>query len=96
MNVCVFKGKLAEDPQLVLEDGVSFLDLCIVVNNYRITKSTKERSKTPTYLYCEAWSSGAEAIAASFKKGQEITVHCTAKNISETDDRVIFRINEFE
>lgn len=96
MNVCIFTGKLAETPELSYNDGVPFLDLLVIVDNYRVTKSTKERSRTPAYLYCEAWASGAEAIAKGFKKGQEITVQCTAKNISEDDDRVVFRINEFE
>lgn len=96
MNVCIFTGELVEDPILVKSDGVSFLDLCLLVKNYRVTKSTKERSKTDAYLYFEAWASGADAIAASFKKGDVITVQATAKNISQEDDRVVFRINEFE
>jgi single-stranded DNA-binding protein len=96
MNVCVFTGILNETPELVKENGVSFLDLCVVVPTYRTTKSTNERTQISTYIYCEAWSSGAEAIAKTFNKGDTITIHCTAKNISQDDDRIIFRISEFE
>jgi len=96
MNLCVFTGRLDEDPELIERDGVSFLDLCIVVDNYRTTKSTNERSKTSAYLYCEAWASGAEVIAKSYKRGDSITIFATAKNIDGDDDRCVFRINEFE
>jgi single-stranded DNA-binding protein len=96
MNLCVFTGYLAEDPVLAKVDGVSFLDLRLVIYNYRRTKSTGEKSRTPVYLYFEAWHTGAETIAKLASKGTKITVHASAKNTSKDAEDVVFRINEFD
>ena len=96
MNICTFTGYITDDPILERVNGVSFLDLRIVVYNYRRTKSTGEKSRTPVYLDCEAWHTGAETIAKLGKKGTKITVNCSAKNAAGDDDFVIFRINEFD
>lgn len=102
MNNCTFTGYLAEEPILDQMDGVSYLDLKIVVYNYRKTKGTGEKSKTPVYIYCEAWHTGAETIASLAREGDKITIHATAKNVRNPDgdgfeeELVIFRINEFD
>ena len=96
MNICTFTGYITDDPILERVNGVSFLDLRIVVYNYRRTKSTGEKSRTPVYLDCEAWHTGAETIAKLGKKGTKITVNCSAKNAAGDDDCVIFRNNEFD
>lgn len=96
MNTCTFTGYLTEDPILDRIDGVSFLDLKVVVYNYRRTKSTGEKSRTPTYLDCEAWSTGAETIARLATKGTKITLECSAKNLRGEEDFIVFRINQFE
>ena len=96
MNICTFTGYITDDPILERVNGVSFLDLRIVVYNYRRTKSTGEKSRTPVYLDCEAWHTGAETIAKLGKKGTKITVNFSAKNAAGADDFVIFRINEFD
>ena len=96
MNICTFTGYITDDPILERVNGVSFLDLRIVVYNYRRTKSTGEKSRTPVYLDCEALHTGAETIAKLGKKGTKITVNCSAKNAAGDDDFVIFRINEFD
>lgn len=96
MNNCVFTGYLTEDPVLVKNDGVSFLDLEFVVYNYRTTRKTGEKSKTPVYLYLEAWHTGAETIHKLAKEGTKMTVQATAKNVSAENNDVVFRINEFD
>jgi len=96
MNVCIFTGYLSEDPVLVKNDGVSFLDLEFVVYNYRTTKKTKEKSKTPVYIYLEAWHTGAETIHKMAHKGTKMTVSTIAKNPSDDDSSTVFRINEFD
>ena len=65
MNICTFTGYITDDPVLGSVDGISFLDLRIVVYNYRRSKSTGEKNRTPVYLDCEAWHTGAETIAVS-------------------------------
>ena len=66
------------------------------LNNYRKTKSTGEKSRTPAYLNCEAWHTGADILDRYAEKGTKITFMATAKNMSKDDHRVVFRINEFD
>ena len=96
MNNCIFTGYLAEEPILDKVDGVSYLDLKLVVYNYRKTKHSGEKSRTPVYIYCEAWHTGAETIASLAGEGTKITVNATAKNVKDEEDLIIFRINEFD
>jgi len=96
MNICTFTGYIIDDPVLESVDGISFLDLRIVVYNYRRSKSTGEKNRTPVYLDCEAWHTGAETIAKLGRKGTKITVNCSAKHASGDDDFVVFRISEFD
>lgn len=70
-------------------------EFVMVVYNYRRTKSG-EKNKIPTYLYCEAWHTGAETLEKYALKGTKLNVHATAKNISKDNMGVIFRINEFD
>lgn len=96
MNNCCFTGYLVENPQTSIENGVVVAEFVVVVYTYRKTKSTGEKSRTPTYLHCEAWHTGAETLEKFATKGTKITFNATAKNISRNDDRVIFRVNEFD
>jgi len=96
MNNCIFTGYLTEDPILERIDGVSFLDMRIVVYNYRRSKSTGKKNKTPVYLDCEAWHTGAETIAKLGKKDTKITINCSVRHVSEDENFIVFRINEFD
>lgn len=96
MNSCSFTGYLTEDPVVSSENGVAVAEFVVVVYNYRTTKSTGEKSKTPAYLTCEAWHTGAKILERYATKGTKITFMATAKNISKDDQRIIFRINEFD
>lgn len=96
MNICSFTGYLVENPIVSVIDDVVLAEFTIVVYNYRRTKSTGEKSRTPTFLRCEAWHTGAETLEKFAKKGTKITVVASAKNISKDNRGVIFRINEFD
>lgn len=96
MNNCCFTGYLVENPLTSFVNNVIKADFMVVVYNYRKTKSTGEKSRTPTYLQCEAWHTGAEILEKFATKGTKITFNATAKNFSKEDDSVVFRINEFD
>lgn len=96
MNNCNFTGYLAEDPTISKENNVSVAEFTVVVYNYRKTKSTGEKSRTPVYLQCEAWHTGADILERFATKGTKITFIATAKNLSKDDRRIVFRINEFD
>jgi len=96
MNSCNFTGYLVEDPVVSSENGVTIAEFIVVVYNYRKTKSTGEKSRTPVYLNCEAWHTGAEILERYATKGTKITFMATAKNMSKDDKRIVFRINEFD
>jgi single-stranded DNA-binding protein len=95
MNICCFTGYLVEDPRISDIDGVTLAEFTMVVYTYRRTKSG-EKNRIPTYLYCEAWHTGAETLEKYAIKGTKLNVHASAKNISKEDQRIIFRINEFD
>jgi single-stranded DNA-binding protein len=71
-------------------------EFTLVVYNYRRAKSTGEKSRIPTYLQCEAWHTGAETIERFATKGSKMTIQASVKNRSKDDDRIVFRINEFD
>lgn len=96
MNTCTFTGYLTEDPLISKIDGVTLAEFILVVYNYRKAKSTGEKTKIPTYIYCEAWHTGAETISKFAKKGTKITINSAARNVEKGDDRIVFRINEFD
>jgi single-stranded DNA-binding protein len=70
-------------------------EFIMVVYTYRKTKSG-EKNRMPTYLYCEAWHTGAETLEKYALKGTKLTVHASAKNISKDNAGIVFRINEFD
>lgn len=96
MNNCSFTGYLVENPRTSLVGSIVKAEFVIVTYNYRITKSTGEKTRIPTYIHCEAWHTGAETLERYATKGTKITFNATAKNISKDSDFVIFRINEFD
>ena len=72
MNLIVLKGNLARDPDLrSITTGnrdTSVVNFTVAVSReYR--KSDGTTDKNTTFVNCEAWDSGAEAIASTFKKG---------------------------
>ena len=96
MNNCVFTGYLVENPRISRANGVARADFTVVVYDYRRTKSTSEKARIPTYLDCQAWHTGAETLAKFAERGSKITISASARHHSRDDDRIIFRINEFD
>tara|TARA_R100001163_G_scaffold56096_1_gene43717 strand:- start:111 stop:398 length:288 start_codon:yes stop_codon:yes gene_type:complete len=85
-----------ENPRTSVVGNIVLAEFTLVVYNYRRTKSTGEKSRIPTYLNCEAWHTGAETIERFATKGTKITIQASAKNRSKDDERIVFRINEFD
>lgn len=95
MNLCSFTGYLVENPRVSVVSDVVHAEFTMVVYTYRKTKSG-EKNRIPTYIYCEAWHTGAETLEKYATKGTKLTVHASAKNSSKEDSQIIFRINEFD
>lgn len=95
MNMCSFTGYLVENPRISIIDDVVKAEFTMVVYTYRRTKSG-EKNRIPTYLYCEAWHTGAETLEKYATKGTKLNILASAKNVSKDNEAVIFRINEFD
>lgn len=96
MNNCFFTGYLVENPKSDFVGNVLRVEFVMVSYTYRKTKSTGEKSRIPTYIMCEAWHTGAETIEKFATKGTKISVNASARNFSQEDDSIIFRVNEFD
>ena len=100
MNINVFTGYICDDLILNEEDGASVIEFDLVTYEYRRSRATGEKTRIPTYIRCEAWSTGAEVIHKLGRKGSKITISASAKNIKPSDNGsstdLIFRINKFD
>jgi len=96
MNLCSFTGFLADDPVLKTVNGVSVVNFTLVTYSYRRAKSTGEKSRTPAFLKCEAWHTGAETINKFANKGSKISIFASARNVGKENRQVVFRVNEFD
>ena len=95
MNICSFTGYLVENPHISIVDDIVRASFTMVVYTYRKTKSG-EKNRIPTYIQCEAWHTGAETLEKYATKGTKLVINASAKNISKDDNRIIFRVNEFD
>lgn len=91
MNITLIKGNLARDPDVrVVNTGgkqttvVNFT----VATSREYTKSNGEKDKITSFIGCEAWDSGAEVIANSFKKGDLVLIEGSLRNDSWEKDGV--------
>ena len=96
MNNCVFTGYLVESPKMSRVGDIALAEFMVVVYDYRRTKSTSEKARIPTYLTCQAWHTGAETLHKFAEKGSKITINASARHTSREDNRIIFRVNEFD
>jgi single-strand DNA-binding protein len=91
MNITLLRGNLTRDPELrKLENGdkkVSVVNFTVAVSR-EYTKASGEKDKVTTFINCEAWDSGAEIIAESFKKGDLVMVEGSLRNDSWEKDGV--------
>lgn len=85
----MLKGNLARDPELrvVGEKQTSVVNFTIATSR-EFTKSDDTQGKITTFVQCEAWDSAADAIAASFKKGDLVMVEGSLRNDSWEKDGV--------
>lgn len=91
MNVTFLKGNLARDPELrVVNTGgkqTSVVNFTIA-SSREYQKNNGEKDKITSFVNCEAWDSGAEVIAESFKKGDLVFVEGSLRNDSWEKDGV--------
>lgn len=91
MNLVILKGNLARDPEIrtVSPSGrqTSVANFTLATSR-EFTKQNGETDKITTFVQCEAWDSGAEAIAESLKKGDLVMVEGSLRNDSWEKDGV--------
>lgn len=91
MNINILRGNLARDPELrvVNTSGkqTSVVNFTVAVSR-EYTKANGEKDKVTTFVPCEAWDSGADVIAQSFKKGDLVLVEGALRNDSWEKDGV--------
>jgi single-strand DNA-binding protein len=99
----MLKGNLARDPELrVVGSGdrqTSVVNFTVATSR-EFTKANGSQDKITSFIPCEAWDSGAEAIAASFKKGDLVMIEGSLRNDSWEKDGVKhstlkLRVNNF-
>lgn len=91
MNITLLRGNLTRDPELRRIDtgnkSVSVVNFTVAVSR-EYTKASGEKDKITTFVNCEAWDSGADIIADSFKKGDLVMVEGSLRNDSWEKDGV--------
>lgn len=91
MNLVILRGNLARDPELRSVNSnnrsTSVVNFTIATSR-EFTKQNGETDKITTFVQCEAWDSGAEAISTSLKKGDLVMVEGSLRNDSWEKDGV--------
>lgn len=91
MNMVALRGNLARDPDLrsVGANGKTTSVVNFTVATSReFTRSDGSKDKVTSFIPCEAWDSGAENIAQTFKKGDLVFVEGSIRNDSWEKDGV--------
>lgn len=83
MNMVILRGNLTRDPELrhinTSDRSISVINFTVAVSR-EYTKANGTRDKIVSYIPCEAWDSGAELIAESFRKGDLVFVEGSMRN----------------
>lgn len=91
MNITLLKGNLARDPELrMVNTGgkqTSVVNFTVAVSR-EYTKASGDKDKITSFINCEAWDSGAEMIAESFKKGDLVMIEGSLRNDTWEKDGV--------
>lgn len=103
MNIVMLRGNLARDPELRvvnINDKQTSVVNFTVATSREFTKANGTQDKVTSFIQCEAWDSGAEAIASSFKKGDLVMIEGSLRNDSWEKDGVKhstlkLRVNNF-
>lgn len=87
----MLRGNLARDPELrvvaIGEKQTSVVNFTIATSR-EFTRANGTQDKVTSFIQCEAWDSGADAIASSFKKGDLVMVEGSLRNDSWEKDGV--------
>lgn len=103
MNIVMLRGNLARDPDLrkvtIANKETSVVNFTVATSR-EFTKANGTQDKITSFIQCEAWDSGAEAIASTLKKGDLVMVEGSLRNDSWEKDGVKHstlkvRINNF-
>lgn len=91
MNLVVLKGNLARDPELrTVNTGgksTSVVNFTVAVSR-EYKKNDGTTDKITTFVPCEAWDTGAEAVASSLSKGDPVMIEGSLRNDSWEKDGV--------
>jgi single-strand DNA-binding protein len=91
MNINILRGNLARDPEVRVVNAAgkqtTVVNFTVAVSR-EYTKANGDRDKVTTFVSCEAWDTGAEIIADSFKKGDLVLVEGSLRNDSWEKDGV--------
>ena len=92
MNTVILRGNLTRDPELrhINSNGarpISVINFTVAVSR-EYTKNNGVKDKIVSYIPCEAWDTGAELIAESFRKGDLVFVEGSIRNDSWEKDGV--------
>ena len=91
MNIMLLKGNLTRDPELrsvtTGDKQTSVVSFTVAVSK-EFTRANGNQDKIVSYIQCEAWDSGAEAISASFCKGDLVIIEGSLRNDSWEKDGV--------
>jgi single-strand DNA-binding protein len=91
MNTVILRGNLARDPELrtvTIGDKETSVVNFTVATSREFTKSNGAKDKITSFISCEAWDSGAEAVASTLKKGDLVMVEGSLRNDSWEKDGV--------
>ena len=103
MNMNIIRGNLTRDPDVrtvtIGSKQTSVVNFTVATSR-EYTKANGEKDKVTTFVPCEAWDTGAEIIAESFKKGDLVLVEGSLRNDSWEKDGVKhstlkLRVNNF-
>jgi single stranded DNA-binding protein len=100
MNICLFVGKLANDPELREINNTFVVNFSLAVEEYRKDKEG-EKHRRVDFLDFEAWDSGATTIAKHFKKGDMLIIEAEARQHKwvandQKRQKIVFRVKTFK
>lgn len=85
----MLRGNLARDPELrFVGDRKTAVVNFTVATSREFTRADGTQDKVTSFIQCEAWDSGAEAVANSLKKGDLVMIEGSLRNDSWEKDGV--------
>jgi single-strand DNA-binding protein len=89
MNIVMLRGNLARDPELrFVGDRKTAVVNFTVATSREFTRADGTQDKVTSFIQCEAWDTGAEAVANTLKKGDLVMIEGSLRNDSWEKDGV--------